>query len=213
MALWNTTNKFIFTSYIYNLIEKYSWRCIILRVWHLIVRLHTIAILSFSFKGWVVKQACYFPSSLAPLISPTWQLPVHSHQWYITQDSWLTEEIKKSTCLLECFHGQGVHMTRVRKVLPGPQSFLHYQEALEEREVCMFLPPTCALLGGTSGRRDTCNSPSTLFLTFLYDCFQSVAIIFSDRLLHEKLPILYLPTGEAKNKYNIINEWERNQNS
>lgn len=57
-------------------------------------------------------------------------------------------------------------MTRVRKVLPGPQRFLHYQEALEEREVCMFLPPTCALLGGTSGRRDTCNSPSTLFLTF-----------------------------------------------
>lgn len=95
-------------------------------------------------------------------------------------------------------------MTRVRKVLPRPQSFLHYQEALEEREVCMFLPPTCALLGGTSGRWDTCNSPSTLFLTFLYDCFQSVAIIFSDRLLQEKLPILYLPTGEAKNKYNVM---------
>lgn len=70
----------------------------------------------------------------------------------------------------------------------------------------MLLPRTCALLGDTSGRRDTCNSPSTLSLTFLYDCFQSVAIIFSDRLLQEKLSILYLPMGKAKNKYNIINE-------
>lgn len=51
----------------------------------------------------------------------------------------------------------------------------------------MSLPPTRALLGGTRGRWDTCNSSSALSLTFLYDCFQSVAIIFSDRLLQEKL--------------------------
>lgn len=70
----------------------------------------------------------------------------------------------------------------------------------------MSLPRTCALLSGTSERWDTCNSPSTLSLTLLCDCFQSVAIIFSDRFLQEKLSTLYLPIGEAKNKYNIINE-------
>lgn len=64
------------------------------------------------------------------------------------------------------------------KVLPEPLSSLCYQEAQEEREAGTSLPLISALLGDSSGIWDTCNSSSTLSLTFLYDCFQSVVIIF-----------------------------------
>lgn len=78
----------------------------------------------------------------------------------------------------------------------------------------MSPPPIYALLGGTSGTWDTCNSPSTQSLTCLnIDSFQSVAIIFRTDYFKKNYHVLYLSIGEAKTKYNIINESERNQNS
>lgn len=65
----------------------------------------------------------------------------------------------------------------------------------------MSLPRTSALLGGTSGRWDTCISPSTLgtlSLTFLYDCFQSVAIIFSEDFFKKNYQYYICPLGKLK---------------
>lgn len=71
----------------------------------------------------------------------------------------------------------------------------------------MSLPPIYALLGGTSGKWDTCNSPSTQSLMCLnIDSFQSVTIIFRTDYFKKNYHVLYLSIGEAKTKYNLINE-------
>ena len=113
-----------------------------LRCWHLIERHHKIVSLSSKLNFEI--DFFFFLTLSSHFLNPGSSL--HSHQWSITQYSEFIAEINRSTCLLECFHRQKVVLVTLKKSCLGPQNFFHYQEALEEMEVCNFLPPTHSFL-------------------------------------------------------------------